>query len=311
MSKTTNYLRYRAPDGQEIVFPVAVVTGKNDGPHFVITAGIHGAEYPAIAAAIALFQELKPEDITGKITIVTISSLNAFEARSIFVNPADAKNPNRVFPGNPDGTYTEILVHHLFKDIICTADYYLDLHGGDMVEELEPFGLYHIGVSAEIDRLSRELTKHYALPHNIATTSDSSWNDSGTTYANAARRGIPAAIVEAGGAGRLDRASVEIHLRGLKNTLRHFGCLAGEAFEPRDQQFYQDFFCLYTPVKGFFYCAVELGSDLEEQQLIGTVKDYFGNHLLDITSPVAGKVLFRTTSPAMAENGLILGLGVK
>lgn len=39
MSKTTNYLRYRAPDEQEIIFPVAVIKGKQDGPPFVITAG--------------------------------------------------------------------------------------------------------------------------------------------------------------------------------------------------------------------------------------------------------------------------------
>ncbi len=48
MGKTTNYLRYGAPYDQEIIFPVAVVKCKQDGPHFAITAGIHGAEFERI-----------------------------------------------------------------------------------------------------------------------------------------------------------------------------------------------------------------------------------------------------------------------
>jgi len=309
--KTTEILAFAGPNGNEILFPVATITGKGDGPHFVITAGIHGAEYPAIVAAITLFNELKTENVLGKITIVTIASVNAFEARTPFVNPLDKKNPNRVFPGNPRGSYTDVLVHYLFNKIIAEGDYYLDLHGGDLVEALEPFSLHHVGVNELVDSKSRELAQYYALPNNIATTTNSSWSDDGTSYANAAKLGIPSAIVEAGGIGQLDQDSVDLHLRGLKNVLRHFGCLKGEAFEPIGQHYYRDFIWLRSPVKGIFYCAVKLGDSLRTGQPVGTVVDYFGNLLVNIKAPVAGKLLFLTTSPAIAVEGLILGIGIK
>jgi uncharacterized protein len=35
--------------------------------------------------------------------VVPIVDMPAFGARSIYVCPLDSKNPNRVFPGNPQG----------------------------------------------------------------------------------------------------------------------------------------------------------------------------------------------------------------
>ena len=98
MGKTTEILKFTTQDGEEIQFPVATVTGDQPGPHVVITAGIHGAEYPGIVSAIRIYQELEPKNVHGKVTVVTISSVKAYESRSMFVCPVDGKNPNRL-PG--------------------------------------------------------------------------------------------------------------------------------------------------------------------------------------------------------------------
>lgn len=139
MGKTTEILKFTTQDGEEIQFPVATVTGDQPGPHVVITAGIHGAEYPGIVSAIRIYQELEPKNVHGKVTVVTISSVKAYESRSMFVCPVDGKNPNRFFPGSQKGTYTEVMVNCLFENVISKGDYHLDIHGGDMVEKLEPF----------------------------------------------------------------------------------------------------------------------------------------------------------------------------
>lgn len=34
--------------------PITIINGQNDGPTLLITAGIHGGEYPGIAAAMEL-----------------------------------------------------------------------------------------------------------------------------------------------------------------------------------------------------------------------------------------------------------------
>ena len=56
--------------------------------------------------------------------------------------PADGKNLNRSFPGDPDGSYAEVLAHELFETFMAGSDVLLDLHAGDLPESLEPFCLY-------------------------------------------------------------------------------------------------------------------------------------------------------------------------
>ena len=309
MQKTQQFLDFKAPCGELIRFPVGRIVGDAPGPHFVITAGVHGAEYPGIAAAMTLFQMLEPEMVKGQVTIVTISSLEAFQKRSIFICPFDGKNPNRVFPGKLDGTYTDALAYYLFNEIIRHGDYYLDLHGGDMVEALLPFSIYHTG--SEVDERSRELAEYYLLPNIIATSSGGTWDDSGTTYSNAAKLGIPAAIVESGGIGQMDQASIDEHMRGLINVLRHYNVLDGPVTKPDNTVFYRDFLWLYTPKGGVFHHMVDVGESVKAGQTAGIVKDYFGNQLTEILVPEDSRVLFRTTSPAVAENGLLYGLGVQ
>lgn len=309
MSKKTELLEFFTPDGKSIRFPVASVKGTRPGPHVVITAGVHGAEYPGIVSAIRIFQELEPDIVHGTVTIVTISSLEAFENRSMFICPLDGKNPNRFFPGRNDGTYTDVMVNCLFEQIISKADYHLDLHGGDMVEKLEPFSLYHTGAGKEVDEKSRELALYYGLPNLISTSTAGTWPDAGANYANSAEHGIPAIITEVGGIGQLEMADVETHLKGIRNVLRHVGVLEEPAEEPIGIVEYQNFVWLYTPVKGIFYCDIQVGSKLKKDQIVGHMEDYFGTTLMDIKAPVDGKVLFLTTSPAMKENGLLMGIG--
>lgn len=307
MAKTTEILSFDAPDGKCIQFPVGTVIGDHPGPLFAITAGIHGCEYPGIAAAIAFFQKLDPAKVHGTVRICTITSVEAFESRTPFVSPADHKNPNRFFPGKLDGTYTDALTYHYLNDLLKDADYHLDLHGGDMVEDLEPFSLCHAGASEEIDRKSEELARYYALPNLVKTTWDGEWPDSGTTYANASVRGIPSAIVEAGGIGQMDPDAIAIHLHGLENCLRHFGVLEGSAEEPR-VAVYPGFKWVYSPWKGIFYCRVKVGEKVSKGHVLGTMKNYFGEKLGDVVSEVDGKVIFLETTPAIAEKGLLFGI---
>src|SRR5450830_1918354 len=188
--KKTEWLKFNSNDQEEIVFPLATIEGAKPGPTVTITAGIHGAEYPGIVSAIRLFKELTPETVAGKIQIVTISSLKAFESRSMFVCPVDGKNLNRVFPGDKDGSYTQVLAYHLFNDVILKGDYYLDLHGGDMVEALVPYSTYHNSGNDKIDQKSLEMAKCYGLKYIISLPrATASSPKPGMTYANASEHG--------------------------------------------------------------------------------------------------------------------------
>src|ERR1700745_1708722 len=119
--------------------PVITVTGAKPGPVLFVTAGVHGGEYPAIEAVIRLGKTLDPEKISGTVILMPVLNLPAFRTRTPFVCPIDNVNPNRVFPGDPTGSYSEQMTHALITEFVVYADAYIDLHGGDIPEALVPF----------------------------------------------------------------------------------------------------------------------------------------------------------------------------
>src|ERR1700761_9163748 len=93
--------------------PAFELKGAHDGPRLSLIGGIHGCEYSSIAAVIKVMRGLNAEELHGSITAVPVVSMDSFTRRSPFVVPADGKNLNRSFPGDPDGTYTDRLAHDI------------------------------------------------------------------------------------------------------------------------------------------------------------------------------------------------------
>ena len=130
----------------ELRFPATVLHGHGTGKTMLITAGVHAGEYVGIQAAIELSQKLKIEKVTGTIIIVKVLNRPAFEARNGSMGLADAKNLNREFPGNPDGTEMERLAWAVSQELQPVADLYIDLHSGDDYEKLTPY-VYYAGAA--------------------------------------------------------------------------------------------------------------------------------------------------------------------
>src|SRR5690349_5835594 len=83
--------------------PCTIIRGRAGGAKLLVTAGVHGAEYSSIEAARRLTQT-QPDAFAGTLTILPIVNVGAFFQHRAFRNPADEKNVNRVFPGDPKGT---------------------------------------------------------------------------------------------------------------------------------------------------------------------------------------------------------------
>src|SRR3954453_16800463 len=147
--------------------PVITVTGANPGPTLFINAGVHGGEYPAIEAVIRLAKTLDAAGIAGTVILMPVLNLPAFRSRTPFVCPVDDVNPNRVFPGDPNGSYSEQMVHALIEEFVMHADAYIDLHGGDIPEDLVPFVICRGGNDAA-DRKSLEMALAFGLPYVLA-----------------------------------------------------------------------------------------------------------------------------------------------
>ncbi|MEK7864160.1 MAG: succinylglutamate desuccinylase/aspartoacylase family protein, partial [Chloroflexota bacterium] len=120
-------------------WPYIALRGARGGPSVLITAGIHAAEYTGIEAAIRLGRTLDPTEVRGTILILPLLNRPGFYERSIYVNPEDNDNLNRLFPGDPKGTWGQRFAHRLLTEIIVKVEHAIDLHAGDLIEDLTPF----------------------------------------------------------------------------------------------------------------------------------------------------------------------------
>jgi uncharacterized protein len=288
--------------------PAFEARGAKDGPRLSLIGGIHGCEYSSIAAVTRLMNELDTDELAGSITAVPVVSMQSFVRRSPFVVPEDGKNLNRCFPGSLEGSYTDVLARSIFDELIAPADVLVDLHGGDQAEGLEPFTIYE--ASAVKDR-ARAIAVAFGLPY-VVREEPRPGGLGGMTSSTAARAGIPAIIAEAGGRGLLEESCVQLLVTGVRNVLRHLEMLPGEPDPPSAaMRTVGRFTWLRCERAGWWDAAVASGDEVSEGQLLGRIRDLWGDVHEEIRAPEDGVVLFITTSPSVGDDGLLLGLGAE
>jgi len=288
--------------------PVISIAGKNPGPVVFINAGVHGGEYPAIEAAIRIGRSLDPETLSGTVVVMPVLNLPAFWKRSIFVCPIDDLNPNRIFPGDPEGSYSEQMVYALTNEFMARADCYIDLHGGDIVEGLVPFSICRKGQS-DVDQKSLELASVFGLPFVLTVDRPIQPSKGSMSFVAGAERGVPGFIAEAGGVGQLQFDAVDQLTDGIYRVLNHLNMIDSPSLAPKISTVLTNFEWMYSEKAGMFYPIVQINESLTEGQLVGHVGSLFGETIEEIHAPLSGRVLFITTSPAVIEHGLLMGIG--
>jgi uncharacterized protein len=290
----------------DVAIPFFEARGQVDGPRACLLAGIHGCEYSSIAAVIRFMRSLDDISVAGSVIAVPVANPDSFWTRTPFVSRRDGKNLNRCFPGDPSGTYSEALADALLTRFIRGSDLVIDLHGGDMVEALEPFAIYDEGPAEE---RARELATAFGLPWVVRIERGEA-PVAGTTSGAAAGEGIPGVIAEVGGRGLLEEDAVEAHVRGVQRVLARAGVLASAPVgELPPQQSVARFVWLRSRAAGWWQPAVGAGDLIAAGALLGTVSDLHGDELERIAAPEHAVVLFVTSSPAVGADGLLVGLG--
>ena len=305
--------------------PVISFAGAKPGPMLFVNAGVHGGEYPAVEAAIRLGKTLDGKKISGTVILMPVLNLPAFRARTPFVCPVDNVNPNRVFPGDPHGSYSEQMTHALINEFVVYTDAYVDLHGGDIPEALVPFVICRSEAgladskARDVATRSKGIAMAFGLPYVLTVSKPVQPSKGLSSYAAAAERGVPAILAEAGGVGQMQEDAVELLVQGVINVMRHLGMLAGDhphlnplpnKGEEGSATVLTKFEWVYTKSRGVWCPKVAAGDFVNEGEQIGTVGDLFGDTLEKIISPVNGVILFLTINPSVLENGLLMGIGV-
>ncbi len=288
--------------------PLVEINGSEDGPLLTVISGVHGCEYASMDGVRRWTRSLETRDLRGRVRAVPVLNLPAFRARTPFVVPDDGKNLNRCFPGNPDGTLADRLAYAAFTQLISGSDAYIDAHCGDMVEALEPFALYEAGPA---EARARDIATAYGLPYVIRQEPGPGRAVSGTSSSAAAEIGVPAITAESGECGLVQEEAVARHVRGLDAVLALLGMIDGADGDRPAPTYLSRFLWMRCERGGWWAPTVRTGDTVREGQTIGTVTSLDGSQLLEtITAPADGIPIFITSSPAVADDGLLLGLGV-
>jgi predicted deacylase len=235
--------------------------------------------------------------------VAPVMNMPSFRARSIYVSPLDGKNLNRVFPGRALGAASEQIAHWVFGNVISQAEYYVDLHGGDLIEALVPFTIFFRSGNDRVDRLSLEMAQVFGISYLVCSETP------GSTFCAAAGAGIPSILAEAGGQGIWAPEDVALHTDGLRRLMRYLAMIPGGAPEPLPSTLLERFLWLRSEHEGFWYPGVAVGEEVGAGRELGRVTDYDGRVLQQAISPADGRVLFIVSSLAINDADPLLAVG--
>lgn len=289
--------------GSGLKLPLTLISGTMPGKTVVITGGIHGGEYPGVETSIRLARQLSPEEIQGQLIIVHPVNAPAFFAKMQYCGPEDGKNLNRVFPGKATGSLSERIAYTLTAEVLSQADFYMDLHGGDIHEDLTPFVIYSKVGTPQVNELSEAAAAMMGIKYLVGSVSTNG------TFGSAAAAGIPGFLAEIGGCGRWNEGEVQAYMKGVQNVLKHLGLLSGAPEDLGAVVKLPRMIGVEAAQTGCWYPAVKVGEAVKKGQKLGEIRDFFANPLGEYTAPEAGTVLFVVSSLAINEGDPIVALG--
>jgi predicted deacylase len=282
-----------------VSLPVVITHGSAPGPVLAVTAGIHGGEYVPIVAVRQFIRGLDPLQMRGTIVACLQSSPVAFQQRSAFANPLDGQNLNRSFPGDAHGGPTARLAAWLWENLLVRAGYYVDCHCGDLPETLDPFTSVSPGPDDVISERSRAMADCFDVARLIVSRLE------GSAVRAAALAGIPAALVEVGGAGRWSQEEADVQREGLRRVAALAGILPADEGARPHLPVFEDAADVLSERPGLWFPEVAVGTSVAKGTRLGHLEDAFGDVVQEILAPATGVLVFGLSSLAAAEGDLL------
>ncbi len=277
--------------------------GQGDGPHLLITGGVHGDEFEPIAAIRRLrlmLQQKAPElaSLRGRITLVPVVNESAF-LRGHRCGE-DGKDLARTCPGRPDGTLTEQTAHAL-SQLIHSADFYIDLHTGGTELSVYPLCGYVMHANPDVLDVQRRMARAFNLPVVWGTAA----NLPGRSLSVARDANVPAVYCEYFGAATCVPAGVDAYVDGCLNVMSELGlidrgrpesCVQHVVENPEPNSGHMQI-CNPSPVAGYWETHVQLGDAIKIGQLLGMVHPLDGGESKPIIATETGVLVVLRTFP--------------
>lgn len=297
----TAYGAITVPAGVDsgLVMQVAVIHGARPGPVVAFVAGSHGTEYVSIVALQRLIGAIDPKTLAGTVIVAPLLNVASMEQMVPHLNPTDRKGMNANYPGNKSGTQTERALALVAEQIVKPADVVVDLHGGDLDEDLRPYSYWFRTGKPVQDDASKALAMAFNLDVIIVHDIDVS-NPASTRSLSgyALSLGKTVFVAEAGRAGMVEPDAVAALLNGSLNVLAALNMAPGVVPRLERLVYVGTDKRVQSTKPGMFYKTVERGSYVVQGQKIGHLTDYVGREMGDVLAPQSGIVTFIRPVPS-------------
>lgn len=278
--------------------PVLVARGAQPGPVFGITSAIHGNELNGIPVLHELFASLDPALVCGSLVgVIALNVPGLHRRQREYIDGADL---NRIMPGSPGGSSSEVYAHRILERILHDFEYLLDLHTAS-------FGRVNsLYVRADM-RDPRTAAMAYLQHPEIIVHNPSTVR---TLRAAAMNRGIAAITVEIGDPQMWQARLTRSALAGVRSVLSWAGVL--EDPTPTDSQ--EPVLChesnwMYTDRGGLLRVHPGLCDRVEAGETVATVRNAFGDVIREYAAPTSGIVVGRSVNPVGETGARVLHLG--
>lgn len=283
--------------------PTTILNGKKEGKIIAISSGIHNCEYVGIQTALELSQEINPENIKGTVIIFHPVNYSGFFHKIPAIMPEDSKNLNRAFPGNEKGSISDKIAYYFSNFLYPQLDFFIDLHGGDLYERVTPF-VYSPGIGDEkVIKTSHEVAQVLSVPYRVKSSAQTG------AYNSAAIQGVPSMLIERGGNGLWSQEEVKDYKKDVLSILGYLEVIEYSYNKNLNQQEITIAKYISSEINGFWYPTYKAGEKFKAGELLGEVKDCFGNLITSYSAEFDGVILYGVFSLAIRKGEEILAYG--
>ncbi|WP_299965431.1 succinylglutamate desuccinylase/aspartoacylase family protein [uncultured Roseobacter sp.] len=296
--ETVNLPVSTLPDHTPVTLSVQVHHGKRAGPSLFVSAAVHGDEVIGVEIVRRLLRAPQLKSLRGTLLVVPVVNSFGFLNRSRYL--PDRRDLNRCFPGHPSGSLGARLAHIFLNEVVRRCDVGIDLHSA----AIHRTNLPQIRVSPD-DVTTQAMAQAFGTP--VVLTSPLR---EGSLRGEAAARGTPVLLYEAGEGLRFDEMAVRAGVAGILRVMRSLDMLPAKGIAKAKAAPY---ICpsskwLRAPAGGLLRTFRAEGEIVKAGDVLASVADPFGEVETDLVAPADGILIGRAILPVVNEGDAVFHL---
>jgi len=269
--------------GAGIHIPYILIKGQEKGPRGVVLSAIHGDELNGIQILHKLTGVIDLENFRGELLLLPIANVPGFNLHSRYL--PDRRDLNRLFPGQENGSEGSRLAWCLWQKFIQDADFGIDLHSASY----NRWNFPHVRGNMRQEKI-RKMAAAFGTKIIIHSK-----GVKGSLRREAAIRGIPFILFEAGQTNRFEPDIIDISVNGIIGVLNQMKMIPDPAkyenIPSLSTTYYNKSEWIRADNGGLFVPRHFPGDPVKAEEILGDIHSIHGDITGNVKSNRDGQII--------------------